>query len=68
MIKKTEYTRPELIEKVESLQPGESLVAISKEVRGKFFIHIGDKRYTNTWSVCKEELLELQRLLNNKFN
>ena len=63
-----EYTRPELIKKVELLQDGESLVAISKEVRGSYFIHIGDKRYTNTWNVCKEELLELQRLLNEKFN
>tara|TARA_R110000824_G_scaffold352905_1_gene540026 strand:+ start:225 stop:440 length:216 start_codon:yes stop_codon:yes gene_type:complete len=52
-----------LTKKLDDLKEGESLVYVSEEKNGGFFIHIGDNTASNTWAVTKPELLELQKTL-----
>jgi|TARA_R110000823_G_scaffold25694_1_gene75578 hypothetical protein len=59
-------THDQLIERINKLKKGESLVCLAGE-NGSFFLHIGDKTVSNTWAVTEPELIELRDILNRKF-
>jgi len=56
-----------LVDEVNELKEGESIVAVSGEASKGYYLHIGDKLASNRWAVTLAEMLKLRDLLNKKF-